>query len=256
MQKPSKHSYVKICLLVGVLITFAHYRSHRPSLTWLGKEVQPNRLIERVHTYHMFDSTQKKVGSMVFGWQQEENYLVSRDTSQLDDGRIYETLEMKIDPRTMLLSNMYMHILTPNAQANIQLQRKNERILGNFEIKQDASPIVRNIDTLLSFDIIREELYALMHSIDYVPGDSLAFKMLVSNTLTILDASLQYEGEETIEVPAGRFPTDVLYLHTGGLMDNRIWMTKSEPKRIVKFFVPNPRLEIELVKTERIPKRK
>ena len=68
--------------------------------------------------------------------------------------------------------------------------------------------------------------------------------------MRISNASVSYEGEEVIEVPAGRFSCDVVWLKTdGGMPDNKVWIRKTVPRRIVKFFVPDIGLNIELVKS-------
>lgn len=239
-----------LCFLLGGL-GLGSWIFHPNSYQWLGKTVYPERLKDQVHTYHMFDSTRRKVGSMVFGWKQEDGFIRVRDTSQLDDGSMYETLEMKIDTKTLLCQKLNVEFKTPDLLLKIALRRKEQKLMGSYQFRNADQNREKMIDSLLVYDLFREEIYALMHSIDYEKGDQIPFKMMMSNSLQIVDAWITYEKEAEIEVPAGRFQTDVLYLNSGGLIDNRIWLSQSEPKKIVKFYVPSVGLDIELIKTEK-----
>ncbi len=220
---------------------------------WLTKQIDASHLRDVVNTYHMMDSSDTKVGSMVFGLRQEGNRWLARDTSQFDDGSVYETVQIEVDLEQGALSNLDMDIQIQGADVFIDLAPQTGAISGAYKVLRDTTVLVdREIDSAYVYDIFREEVYMLLHTIDINPGDSLPFKMFFPNSFTTIDAAIVYEQEERIEVPAGTFDTTVIYLNTGGLLDNRIWIAKGPEKKLVKFFVPSPYLNIELVESRTI----
>ncbi|GEM_PF-2724131 len=222
-----------------------------PATKWLSKEINPAHLKDVVNTYHMFDSTENKVGAMIFGLRRDGDLWIAEDTSYFDDGTIYETAQMKLDMTDASLKNLDMDIQIQGANVFIDLEPSPQAVSGTYRVYQDSATLVdREIDSAYVYDAFREEVYMLLHTTDWQPGDSIGFKMFFPNGFNTIDASIVFEREEMIVVPAGSFQTSVVYLNTGGLLDNRIWISKGEHQRLVKFYVPNAGLNIELVSSK------
>jgi len=220
------------------------------TVSWLGKPVRTDLLREVANTYHVFDSTNQKVGSMIFNLSRDGSRWVFQDTSQLDNGSLYETIRMDFNLESAAMEQADMDIHVQGAQAFIDLQPTPNSLLGTYKVTQDTIDLVDNqIDSAYAYDVFREEVYMLINATEWAEGDSIGFKMFFPNNLTVLDAALTYEGSETVSVGAGEFETDVVYLNTGGFLDNRIWISKEKYPRLVKFYVPNAEFKIELMES-------
>ncbi len=223
-------------------------------IQWLSKGIHPESLIPRMNQYVMKDSLGNRVGAMSFTFYKDENHWLAIDTSLFDDGSIYETAEMKFDLVKEAFGNLKTEMTLPNAKVLINLNHSENRIAGKYEVSRDTAILVnRQLDSAYVFDVFREEIYMMLHSISLDPGDSLAFRMFLSNNLSVVPSSIYYEKEERIKVGAGEFDCSVVYLNTGGIIDNRIWIANTPERKLVKFYVPGPELHIELVNSESPP---
>ncbi len=222
--------------------------------SWLNRSVAFDRIQTAIHTYHMFDSTDTKVGSMIFGWYFENGRLIARDTSQFDNGSIYETAEFSIDTGDFTLRTAMIDMTAGNARLNVDLEKNDGVVQGTYQVKQDTLIVNRvELDSAIAHDIFRSELYMLLHTLNYQPGDSINFSAIVPMSMAVSEASITYDGEETITVPAGSFDCDVIWLKTDGKMPhNKIWIRKEEPRKIVKFYIPGSELDIELISTREV----
>ncbi len=217
------------------------------SKMWLGKPVNFNRIQETVYNYHMFDSTGAEVGSMAFGWSFEDGMLVSRDTSQFYDGSVYETAIFEFDTSDFRLSSLAIDMKMGPTTLDIDLSYENDKIQGMAKMSRDTLIREFPVDSVFGQHVFREELYMLMHTLDYKEGDSLALDVFVPSGLGMSKASITYVGQESIQVPAGKFDCTVILLQSsGGMPTNKIWISNEEPAKMVKFYVPGAELTIEL----------
>lgn len=185
---------------------------------------------------------------MIFTLSKEGSRWVFQDTSQLDNGSLYETIRMDFNLETVAMERVDMDIHVQGAKAYIDLQPTATSLVGTYKVTQDTIDLVDNqIDSAYAYEAFREEVYMLINATEWGEGDTMIFKMFFPNNLTVLDAVLTYEGSETVSVGAGQFETDVVYLNTGGFLDNRIWISKEKYPKLVKFYVPNAEFRIELM---------
>ncbi|MEQ9403754.1 MAG: hypothetical protein RIM99_09230 [Cyclobacteriaceae bacterium] len=236
-------------LITLVLIACQGPKKDEPVKEWLNKPLNASTIQPVTNTYHMFDSTGSKVGSMIFGFYWENGRLVARDTSRFDDGSVYEEAEFKLDSSYQMQSvSIGMQMNT--TRLKVDLDMNNKRVQGMYEVIRDTAVQQFPMDSLYKYDVVREELYMLLNATDFAKGDTLNFTSLVPTSMTVSTASLYYIGLEEVTVPAGTFNCTVVHLMTDGRMpQNRIWISNDEPKLIIKFHVPGPELSIELVET-------
>jgi hypothetical protein len=232
-----------------ILLTFLSCEKQEETIhkKWLGREIDFKSIVQVINTYHMFDSTGAKVGSMVYGMGFEDGSLIARDTSQFDDGSVYETAEFLLDTSDFTLKEVYIDMNTSQAILDVDLSI-GSKVKGTYNILQDTTQHIINIDSAYNYSVFRSELYMLLHTYPFEKVDTISLKALVPTSMGISSASLIYEGEEKTSVPAGSFLCDVVLLKTDGKMpENRIWIRKSNPRCMVKFVVPSFNLSIELV---------
>lgn len=195
----------------------------------------------------MVDSTDTKVGSMIFGSFFENGTLVSRDTSQFDDGSVYETAAFVFDTSTFQMTEVRIDLKTPQAVLDVDLARQDGKTSGTYTIIRDTLRTTYPIDSVYRHDIFRSELYMLLQSLQLAPGDTLSFQALAPTSMALSQASLYRLENETMETVLGTKECEVYMLQTDGKMPiNKIWVTQDSPRTMVKFYVPGPELELVL----------
>lgn len=215
--------------------------------TWLGQPVDFSQLREVTNTYLIYDSTGNKVGSMIFGFSFEDGVLVARDTSQFDDGSIYETAIFTFDTTDFRMNAVATDMKTPHGTLDLDLRLDNGRVKGTYVVMRDTTTRTKLIDSAYQFTNFREEIYMIIHTLSMKPNDTIALQSLA--TTSVSAASLIHSGTETIETLNGMETCDVIWLKADGKMpDNKIWVRRNFPRAIVKFYVPKAELDLVLTK--------
>lgn len=215
--------------------------------TWLEQPVDFSQLREVTNTYLMYDSTGTKAGSMIFGFSFENGFLVARDTSQFDDGSVYETAEFTFDTTDFRMNKVRTEMKTPNVTLDLDLRLDNGRLKGTHVMIKDTTTRTKVIDSAYQFTNFREEIYMMIHTLSMKPNDTIAIQSLA--TTSISTGSLIYSGTETIETLNGKETCDAIWLKADGKMpDNKIWISRKSPRTIVKFYVPMGELNLVLTK--------
>lgn len=238
-----------VTLILSLSEAFAQNEIADKSKKWLNRTVNLNHIQEVVNDYHMFGADGKKVGSMVFGFFYQEGKLVARDTSQFDDGSVYEAAEFRYDIGEGQLVYEHTAMSTPNADLDVNLTFQDKVAKGNIEVKRAAGEDSSfPIDQKLEYSVVRGEIYMLLHTLELVPGDTIQFGALVTNSMQVSDAHLYYDGQESITTASGSYDCDVYWLKTDGKMpDNKIWISRGSKRAVVKFHVPAAQLDIVLI---------
>ncbi len=218
------------------------------SKSWQGQAIDFSQIREVVNTYHMFDSTDTKIGSMVFGFSFENGMLIARDTSQFDDGSVYETAKLSFDTSRFRMSEVAIDFQMTGVSLDVDLNYENDNVKGTYRLTRDTTTSTFDIDSSYQFSAFREEIYMLTHALTFVPGDTLSLTSLVPTSMSVSDAQMFHTETETIETYKGMQECDVIWLKADGKMpDNKIWISKNSPRTIVRFYVPGAELDIELV---------
>ncbi len=242
--------YLFISVLFSILISCGQTSdSKSPGISkqWLNKEIDFNSIQEVVNTYHMFDSNQAKVGSMVYATAFNGTHLMALDTSQFDDGTVYETASFVFDTSSFTMKNVKIDMSTPNASLNVDFNNENNQVKGEFTLNRNEATQVFPLDSTYQMDIIRSEIYLLLQTLPITAGDTIALKALVPTRMGISSAEIYLEGEERISTALGEVECDVVWLKTDGIMpNNKIWISKDSPRKLIKFYVPGPELSIEI----------
>lgn len=218
---------------------------------WLNHPVDISQIQPVTNTYHMIDSTGTKVGAMIFGFAFEDGFLMARDTSQFDDGSIYETASFTFDTTDFKMKEVSIELQTRRAALDIDLRSEDGKVKGTYVLKRDTTTTTHPIDSAYQFTNFRGEIYILTHALMMKPADTVEFRALEPTRMTLSNGQLLYSGTETIETLGGMELCDVLWLKADGNMpDNKIWVRQRSPRTIIKFYVPGPELNIVLVRQD------
>ncbi len=239
-----------ILLLIIILFSFIPGcdQARKPiEKEWLGRMIDFYSIEEDTRVYYMYDSTNTKVGSMIYGGVFEAGKYIARDTSQFDNGSVYETAEFVLDTTEFVINELKIDMITNQLTLDIDLTLREDLLSGTYSITRDSTRTFV-IDTTFNFTLFRSELYMLLQTLRLNMGDTLEFKALVPTSMSISNSMIFYERRETIVTPVGRFDCDVIWLKSDGLMpENIIWISRETPRKLIKFYVPGPELSIELV---------
>jgi len=245
-----KHILFGLILITSLALLCIACQNPKKSIEkkWLGQSIDFSQLKEVTNTYFMYDSTGTKVGSMIFGISFENGFLVARDTSQFDDGSVYETGEFTFDTIDFRMKKLSTDMRTSSATLDIDLRREDDKVKGTYMLTRDTTTRIFDIDSAYQFTNFREEIYILAHALLIQSQDSITVQSLVStNNMAVSTGLLTHSGIETIETWNGMEACDVIWLRADGKMpDNKIWVIKKYPRTIVKFYVPGAELNIVL----------
>jgi len=252
LNKIKKSACVSCLSIMFMLSLFSCSNSTTiPSKKWLGENILISDFIKTTNYYHMFDSTNVKVGSMVFGSYFENGLFIARDTSQFDNGSVYETAEFQIDTSSMKMHQIGMdYNFGSKGKLNIMLKNIDDKVVGTYKTQRDSIVNSKKVDSIYKYDAFRGELYMLLNTLNLKKGDSLLLDIFVPFSLNTSKVTISSLGEEKIKVPY--FDNDQLcdkikITSDGKMPDNVIWISKTLPRRMLKINVPNAKLNLVLV---------
>lgn len=216
------------------------------SAKWLGLEIDRNQFVEETSKFIMTDSTGAVVGEMILGFQLKDDVLYAIDTSLFYDSSTYETGNFEYDLESTSMKKVGLDMHTQGLDIALDIDINDKVLSGLFSVNRDGINL-RNtkVDSLFSFDIIREEVFLFVNTVELAANDTLNFNMLYPINFMYLKSQLIGLGDEILNISGREIPTNKIYLKTeGGALDNFYWVSKEEPRRIVKILSPNFKLTI------------
>lgn len=195
----------------------------------------------------MLNAEGQKIGGMIWEKTISGDRYVHKDISYFDDGSVYEeaSFHYQLDPLTF--DSVQVEIQTPSARMNVNFRIDDKRIIGPLIVTRDTNRRVLPIDSLFEFDIVRPEIYSLIHSMIFENVTELSLRVFSPEGLAVAEARVINLGKETIDEGYGKFDCTKVELKGGGVIpDNIIWISEN-PRRIVKVYVQEPALSIILV---------
>ena len=101
--------------LILLLILSSAFNLNAQRLAWPLGEVSVEKLDQRIFTYHMFDTTGVKVGSMVTQLIVKDDHIIFIDTSQFDNGSVYEDARLVFSKDPIRTRKTNIAIKTPSS---------------------------------------------------------------------------------------------------------------------------------------------
>ena len=247
----SRHLSHLILLVSGaIFLTCSADKSNKSRLdNWVGQKVDLNHIRNEKDSFVMFNTSGEKVGGMLWEKSISETTYIHKDVSYFDDGSVYEEAIFSFSLNPLKIRAVQMDMKTQAANAAVDFQIEDKNIKGPFTITRDTSERIMQIDSVFDFDVVRSEIYSMIHSLEFEEQKEIPFNVLSELGLAIAKAKVTMMGREKIDTGYGEFQTIKLDLNGGGVIpDNTIWINES-PRRIVKVHVPGPDLDVILVKT-------
>ena len=216
---------------------------------WLGMKIDKGLIQNESSIYKMTDSLGKEVGEMRLKFELIEDRLVTVDTSYFYDRRLYETATYNYDFKKQSLTDAKIDINTQGHEIKVDLKNNDNKINGTYDINKDTLNIRHiKVDSLYAFKTFREEIFMFIHAVKLSPKDTLNFDMFYPNNIDVISSQLIAMADEEIDVSGKKIQTEKLYLKTkGGSLDNIFWISKKEPRRMIKIQAPNFKLTLTKV---------
>lgn len=215
---------------------------------WLNQPIEISQLLEERDSFNIINGTGDKVGSMVWEKSIIDNTYLMKDYSKFDDGSVNENADFYFNLDSMKMSKVAIDMATSDGGFNLNLAFNNQNVIGKVQVNRNETERIIDIDTTFNFDLVRSEIYMMLHTLDVTKKIKVPFNTLVPSGVTVAKTSIELLGPEEITVPAGTFEATKIELKGGGKMpDNTIWVSNNSPRRIVKVTVDEQDLDIVLV---------
>jgi len=241
--------YSIMILLVGFFIACDPPANQNHLADWAGQPVNLDHLKTERDSFIMVNPSGDKVGGMIWEKHRNGNRYVHNDVSYFDDGSVYEEASFLFSLDPLTIDSIITDMKTPAATMSIRFGMQGKRISGPVQMKRDTNARMIAVDSVLQFDMAREEIYSLIHCLQLESFKEMKLKVLNPLGLAIADASIKFVGKESLTTNYGSYETFKLDLNGGGIIpDNIIWI-QDKPRKIIKVKVREPELEIVLAKT-------
>jgi hypothetical protein len=125
-----------------------------------------------------------------------DNTYLMKDYSKFDDGSVDETASFYIDLDSMKPSQVETDMAFPNGGFNLNFAFNNQNITGKYIINRDSSERTIDIDTTFNYDIVRGEIYMMLHTLDISKKSKTNFNTFVSTSVTVANSSLEVLGSK------------------------------------------------------------
>lgn len=240
-----------LLLIVSIFVASACGRkAHEKSTvqSWAGQSVDLTHIVNERDSFIMLDMEGRKVGGMIWEKEISGNSYVHNDVSYFDDGSIYEEASFYYNLVPLAIDSVQIVMKMSTAQLVVNYKIEGKRVLGTFKVVRDTSEQLIKIDSVYTYDILRPEIYSLLHSISFDSVNTFPLRVFSPEGLAIADAEISILGKETVDEGYGTFECTKIALDGGGVIpDNTIWVSE-DPRRIVKVIVPGAKLNIVLAK--------
>lgn len=231
-----------VCAFAWTISGFAQSGS---TLNWTIGAIPKAHVDDHSATYHMFDAEGKKVGSMATQLIDEEDQITLIDTSQFDDGSVYEEATFTFSKKPIATTSIKIKMKTPNAKIDIDVAVSGKHAKGTYLLNEQT----HQIDSTYDYDVVRAELYAFLGMLTYKTGMKKTVKVLAPMSFQVVAAEISVLEEEMITTPLGKFDTFKLLLDGKGVIPtNYIYVDKAS-HQVVKYEVTG-QMQLDIVLME------
>ncbi len=207
--------------------------------------IDTSKIIPGVQGYDIISSG-NKIGSMVIQKEITNEFIIFRDTSQINDGAVYEEAtffinknSLKTESASILLIN---NGVTTNYDYTIEDGKSNGRIIRTNT--EDREEVIFDNQIDVSFDVWRSEVFALVESFNLKSGQSVSFKIFSSLQNKVVDGTLQYKGQKVMKVREMNFLVDHFLLEANGLIPTNDLYRSQETRKLLRVDVVESGMQI------------
>ena len=176
-------------------------------------------------------------GEMFYALEKQGDAIVFHDgTTLLPSTR--ESLTAVFDANTLAPRSIVLDGDFSRTVLDVDLTFENGKAAGLYRVKRPNE--LAKSDTPFELEIpehtvFRGSVFGLSAGLPLNDGDVYNVKWFAPLAGALQDGELAVEGDETVSVPAGEFET--VKLHVKAQPENMIYITKAEPRRVVRIDV-------------------
>jgi len=179
----------------------------------------------------------EEVGEMFYVLEQQDDTIVMHDgTTMMPSTR--ESLTAVFDAETLAPRSIVLDADFNRTVLDIDLTVEDGKATGLYRVKQPSAlaKTDKPFELEMPKDVIfRGAVFGLSAGLPLKKDDVYKVKWFAPLGGVLQDVELAVEGEETVSVPAGEFET--IKLHVKAQPENMIYVTKAEPRRVVRIDV-------------------
>ncbi|MEP2670670.1 MAG: hypothetical protein ABJH04_16825 [Cyclobacteriaceae bacterium] len=233
--------------IVAVCLSCSSGNDNTSVRMWAGHSIDLKHIMNEKDSFIMFNPKGEKVGGMVWNKTIANDKYVHKDISYFDDGSVYEEASFFYSLNPLSSDSIQISMQVPTAALDINYSIDGKNVKGTYVISRDSTERLINLDSLYNYDILRPEIYSLIHSLNFDSVTQFPIKVFSPEGMSVADAEITYLGREIVDEGYGKFDCLKVELKGGGIIpDNILWINE-EPRRIVRVYVPEPELNIVLV---------
>ncbi|WP_299112542.1 hypothetical protein [uncultured Winogradskyella sp.] len=201
-------------------------------------------------SFNMYNPEGKKVGTMLTKTFIEKEKIYYSDISQFDNGSIYEEAFFVIDKESLRTESVNIYFKIGENYQRIEYNITNKSLQGSNTLSIGGKLTTKKIDTIIDFDVVRPEIFALINGVVNLKKDTLKLKVLEPTSLRVANASLKFEDNQEVKIQDELHKVKRISLNGGRVVpDNIIYVGDFKLKKVD---VVKPSLEICLVKSKKI----
>ena len=213
-------------------------------LSWPLGDVSVDKLDQRVFTYHMYDTSGIKVGSMVTQLTVDDDQILFIDTSRFDNGSVSENARFVFVKNPIRVEKARIVMKTTRSELEYNFDMSIDSVKGNVLIGGDDRPVL----IPACYDITRAELYAFLHALDFTKKFKHELKVFEPTSVRIADASIEFLEQVEIKTANGVRTAYKLFLDGKEAIPSNVIYIDKESRHDMKYEVLTPTpLDIVLV---------
>lgn len=244
-------------IVFGALLTSYHMiRTYQNSnrymdiKSWSGMNLDREMLTARRDSFDMYAPDGNWKGYMTQNFYFKEGAYLMEDVSRFSDGSVVEYAAFKIDTSAMKTDTLHINMRTDQGNAIVNLKIDHQYVTGSYHVTKGEQERMIKIDTTYEKTILRNEIYMLINAVEWNIGDQLSLNVLSPLSMAVSKATIRAISVEDLTCQGQNTSCMKLELRSDGkIAENDIWITRASPRRILKFKVLEPALNIILTKT-------
>jgi len=237
-------------LATVIFLSLCFQSNAQENINWNGFSINPKHFQARQDSFNMIIDG-KKVGSWRWHVSRSTDVLIFKDISILDDA-VEEQATFEVSGDAFDRFKISLWLQTANGRIENELNWNTQKAKGRFYQKRGEHERTISIDTAYAEAIPRGIFIAMLPAFDFKLGEkkSLEFYSALGNSVWPINFSIV--EITNVAVPAGTFETyKVQALKAGRAgVSNVFYVTKKNPRRIVKVDVLEQNMSIELIESK------
>ncbi len=234
--------------LAAFLLFFTSFAFSQNKVEYLGFNFDLDKLVEREDSSVMIQNG-NETGYWIWEVSQDDDFIFFTDTSVLH-GQVHEVVNMKVHKSDLSKGVVDLFMKFGDNTVKNDFIFDGRKISGTVDTKIRGNKNYVEVDTIADFNVVRGFFIGLLPAMDFEVGKEMEMNFFGALQSTIFPVHFKVAAEEEVTVKSGTYDTYKIEIpRTGDRgISNTFYVTKDEPRRIVKTEVVENPMIIEFIK--------